>query len=1160
MASQSISQSPVLGAVTLDDKWNFRRGRVVMNGTQAIARMLLAQAERDAASGFNTAGYVSGYRGSPLGNVDTALWGVSKRLAAANIRFQPGVNEDIAATAMRGTQQVPLLPGARYDGVFAMWYGKGPGVDRSCDALKHGNYAGASARGGVICLFGDDHAGKSSTVAHQSDQAIASCLIPSLYPSDAGEILTYGLLGFALSRFSGAWVGIKCVNETVEQTTTVDVDLEAFKVVVPEQPAPAGQAPNIQSGPFNPLHDEQIALEERLPLVHAFVRANQIDRTLFRSQQPLLGIVSAGKSYRDVEQALLLLGLDHAGAAALGISLYKVGLTWPLEPEGLLAFAAGHPTLLVVEEKRSWIEQQAAELLVNRENRPVLLGKRDEDGRTLFSSTSLLEPAEIALVIAERLARAGDHALTPRRDMLHRKPSAAASAGTALPKRSPYFCSGCPHSRSTRIPEGSLSMTGIGCHTMVNFVRPEEALAPTQMGGEGGNWIGLAPFTEIPHIFQNMGDGTYYHSGLLAIRAAVAAKVNITYKILYNDAVAMTGGQPIDGSISVAEIAHQVRAEGVSRIVIASDDPSRHDPAVMPEGVEIVHRDRLDGLQRELRLVPGASVLIYEQTCAAEKRRRRKRGLFPDPAERLIIASNVCEGCGDCSVQSTCVSLQPVDTDFGTKRTIDQSSCNKDYSCNNGFCPSFITVRGAEPRKPARAAVDPELLASLPVPARTLHEDRATNIMVAGIGGTGVIAVSALLGMAAHIEGLTMSTFDMTGLAQKNGAVYSHLRVARSPDMLGAQRIGCGETDLLLAFDAVAASSEESSSTLRQGTRAVINADISPTVAFQFDRDFKLDPAFLIAAITRSVGKDSVTRVAATRLAMALLGDSVATNLFMVGVAAQLGLLPVGPESVEQAVRLNGVQVEFNLTAFRLGRLHVADPDRLASLGAPATVSLEAPETLDSIVTHRAAHLTAYQNARLAERYRGFVENVRLRAGDALALPVAKAYARLLSYKDEYEVARLLTAPDLHARIAREFADGAKIAFNLAPPILAGRDVAGRPAKREFSARWLPLLRILAGLRHLRGTWFDPFARTHERREERALIAEYEALVERVLEQLRPDNHPLAIGLLGLVDMVRGFGPVKQAALDAYRLKAREAEAAFAESTPPDRSALRFGG
>ncbi|MGY3293603.1 indolepyruvate ferredoxin oxidoreductase [Bradyrhizobium sp. LM3.6] len=840
--------------VTLNDKWTVTRGPVLINGMQAIARMLLVQSELDRSRGLKTAGYVSGYRGSPVGNLDTALWAIRDRLTAAGIVFQPGVNEDLAATAVRGTQQLGFLPNPKVDGVFAAWYGKGPGVDRSTDALKHGNYAGTSPTGGVLCLYGDDHAGKSSTVAHQSEQAMAACLIPSLYPATAAEIVTFGLYGYALSRYSGLWVGLKLVNETAEQTMTADLALDDFEIVIPPE---AADGIHIRSGVLSPLAEEQVAVEKRLPLVHKFVRANKLDRTVFRAPRPRLGIVAAGKSYGDVRQGLALLGLDEDGAAQLGISLYKVGCSWPLEPEGLAAFAEGHATLLFVEEKKSFLEAQSAAILINRSERPRLLGKIDEAGEALFSSVKLLEPVEIALAIAGRLTQLGvlDARLQTCAEALARDSGVSPPSTTAIqqsspsseivgtPKRVPYFCSGCPHNRSTRIPDGSLSMSGIGCHGMINLVRPEQALPPVHMGAEGGNWVGIAPFSGTNHIFQNMGDGTYYHSGLLAIRAAIAAKVNITYKILYNDAVAMTGGQPVDGPISVADIARQVRDEGVKTIVLVSDEPGRHKNTVLPSQVEIFHRDRLDEVQRRLRAVEGTSVLIYEQTCEAEKRRRRKRGKFPDPPKRLFIAKGVCEACGDCSVQSTCVSLEPVETAFGLKRRIDQSSCNKDYSCLNGFCPSFITVRNAEPRKPAPSEIDESVFEKLRDPVVANRQDGTENIILAGVGGMGVVTVAALIGMAAHLEGKAASLFDMTGLAQKNGAVYSHVRVGRTADAIATQRIGRGEATSLIAFDLVAALADESAATLAAGkTRAVLNADVGPTVDFQFSRDFKIAP------------------------------------------------------------------------------------------------------------------------------------------------------------------------------------------------------------------------------------------------------------------------------------------------------------------------------
>jgi indolepyruvate ferredoxin oxidoreductase len=1137
--------------VTLEDKWVLEQGRVVMNGAQAIARVLLAQRARDRRSGLNTAGYVSGYRGSPLGNVDTTLWSIRNRLEQADIYFQPALNEDIAATALRGTQQLNAVSGPRCDGVFAAWYGKGPGVDRSGDAFKHGNYAGAHPRGGVLLFYGDDHGGKSSTVAHQSEQAVAASLIPSLYPADVGEIVAYGLLGFAMSRYSGSWVGIKCVDEVAEQTATIDLALDDPAATDPVPAGAPAEGVHNRQGPFNPLRDEQIVIEHRLPLVHAFVRAHGIDRCVFSAQRPALGLVTAGKSFGDVRAALALLGLDDARAAALGLSLYKVGCIWPLEPSGIAAFATGNRTLLVIEEKKSFLEQQIAANLINHADRPLVIGKLDEEGSPLLSSVIPLEPSLIALAIIDRLQFLGllDDDLRAARAAL---PLCHAPARAPVPKRAPYFCSGCPHNRSTVVPEGSISMTGIGCHTMVNFARPDVALLPTQMGGEGGNWIGLAPFTDTPHMFQNMGDGTYYHSGSLAIRAAVAAGVNITYKILYNDAVAMTGGQPVDGPISVATIAHQVLQEGVKRIVLLSDDPDRHRRSKqLPSAVRIGHRDSLDEVQRELREIPGCTVLIYEQTCAAEKRRRRKRGTLADPPKRLFIAQEVCEGCGDCSVQSTCVSLLPAETALGRKRAIDQSSCNKDYSCLNGFCPAFLTIHDAELRKPETVAADDALFETLPTPDRVSLGRGGFNLMVSGIGGTGVITVGALLGMAAHLDGLAMSSFDMTGLSQKNGAVYSHLRMAREAGEITSQRLGRGDADLVLAFDLVAALAPEAFDTLQPGrTRALVNANVAPTVALQFDRDSAADPALLLSQLEQGAGRDAVEAIDASALALGALGDTLGANLLLVGIAAQRGMLPVGIAAIERAIALNGVAVSFNLKAFRLGRLFAADPARVLGLAGKDRPP-SPPSSFDGELASRTAHLTAYQNAALADRYRGLVN--RVAAGEAavigqtgpLARTTARGYAKLLAYKDEYEVARLLTEPALEAEIARVFAAGGRIAFNLAPPLLAGRPVNGRPRKREFGGWLRPMLRVLARGRHLRGTVWDLFGYTAERRRERALIEEYERLVDRVLGALTPANHVLGVRLLALAEEIRGFGPVKEAATQKFRERVKLLEQDF---------------
>ncbi len=1135
--------------IGLDDKWEVRSGRILVSGTQAIGRVLIGQAWLDRRDGLRTAGYITGYRGSPLGNVDTMLWSIGKRLEASDVRFQPGVNEDLAATAVAGTQQIDQIPGARFEGVFSAWYGKGPGVDRSLDAIRHGNYAGAHAKGGVVLFYGDDHAGKSSTVAFQSEQSMAACMVPILYPAHAGEIEHFGLHAIALSRHSGSWVAVKCVNEVVEQTATVEVDLPAFRPFLPAVDSAPPEGLHAGRRPFNPLRAEQIVVEHRLPAVLSYVRANGLDRAIFRAERPRLAIAAAGKSFADVRQALDLLGLDDDAAAAAGLSLYKIGCLWPLDGESLAAFADGHEALLVVEEKKSFVEQQLASALVNRPTAPALLGKRDAQGHTLFSSTLPLDPGDIARAIA-RLAGLVD---APA-------PSAPAVAANADLRRSPYFCSGCPHSRSTRIPEGSLSITGIGCHTMANFVRPDEALLPTQMGGEGSNWLGLAPFTDTPHMFQNMGDGTYYHSGLLAIRAAVASGANITYKILYNDAVAMTGGQPVDGPLSVAEIAQQVRAEGVTEIVILSDNPDHHRAdRGFPAGVTISHRDELDSVQRRLREVTGCSVLIYEQTCAAEKRRRRKRGTMADPAKRMFIAPEVCEGCGDCSVQSTCVSIVPRETALGTKRAIDQSSCNKDYSCNEGFCPSFVTVKGAAPRKPAAVALSEELFADMPVPA---VRSGASSMMIAGIGGTGVITVGAVLAMAAHIEGRAASAFDMTGLAQKNGAVFSHLRFADDPAQLHSQRLGEGEADLLLAFDLVAALSAEAVRSLHKGrTRALANAGVVPTVAFQFQRDFRLEPTILLARLRKQLGDDAVDPFDANGMAVGLMGDSIAANMLMVGRAAQAGLLPVGVDAIETAIRLNGVAVSLNLTAFRLGRLSVHAPDRLPSI-APQDAGTP-PETLEAIVDLHAGRLTAYQSERLAERYRAVVaraatvEREKTPGSDGIARIVARQFGRLLAIKDEYEVARLLTDPALLTELKQSFEDGAALSFNLAPPLLSRPGPNGRPLKREISARIaLPLFRLLKRLRILRGTPLDIFGWTAERRAERQLVVDYEALVERVLASLTPERADRAAELLSLVAEVRGFGPVKLAAMKRYADRVAAAEAAYTGAATVERQAV----
>ncbi|HSQ68920.1 MAG TPA: indolepyruvate ferredoxin oxidoreductase family protein, partial [Steroidobacteraceae bacterium] len=827
----------VLREVSLDDKYLSHSGTVYLTGTQALVRLALVQRARDAAAGLDTAGFISGYRGSPIGMFDFQLWKAKKLLEKAQIVFRPGVNEDLAATAVWGTQQVGFFPGAKHDGVFAMWYGKGPGVDRSGDVLKHGSRAGAARYGGVLVIAGDDHPGKSSTICNHSEPLLAALGIPTLYPSSVQEILDFGLHGFAMSRYSGAWVGFKTVNETVEMTGTADVDPGRLNFVVPADfPMPEGGLNARPTFMTDRIADEALAFDKRLPAVQAYAFANGLDRVVFDAPGRRLGIVSAGKAYLDVRQALDGLGIDAARAEALGLRVYKAGLIWPMEPRRLREFAAGHEQLLVVEEKAPFMEPQLARLLYDlpESERPRLLGKRDERGCPLVPGERMIDPIELAIGIGQLLIRngQGDEALHTRLAALGEHLEAAQGSKSSALARVPWFCSGCPHNTSTKVPEGSLAMSGIGCHAMASWMN-RNTVWPTQMGGEGVNWTGIAPFTEMPHIFQNLGDGTYFHSGLVAIRAAIAAGVNITYKILYNDAVAMTGGQPVDGSISVPEIVAQVLAEGARRVVVVTDEPEKYAATALPGETKVHHRDELDALQKEFRGIKGTTVIVYDQTCAAEKRRRRKKGKFPDPAKRVFINEEVCEGCGDCSVQSNCVSVLPKETEFGRKREIDQSNCNKDFSCIKGFCPSFVTVHGGEPRKPKAAELSEDLFKSLPRPALAPIEG-SYDIAIAGVGGTGVVTVGAVLGMAAHLESKGVSIFDMTGLAQKNGAVLSHLKIAATQEDLATPAISIGQAELILGCDLIVADAQDVRTTVEHGrTHIVANDHLLPTAQFQ---------------------------------------------------------------------------------------------------------------------------------------------------------------------------------------------------------------------------------------------------------------------------------------------------------------------------------------
>ena len=1139
-----------LAEVTLDDKYVLDKGRVYLTGTQALVRLPITQRQRDAAAGLNTACFISGYRGSPLGGFDQALWSAKRFIEKNHIRFQPAINEELGVTAVWGSQQLNLFPGAKYDGVFAMWYAKGPGIDRSGDALKHGNAAGSSAKGGVLLLAGDDHTCKSSTLPHQSEYAFMDACVPVLNPSGVQEILDYGLYGWAMSRYSGCWIALKTIAETMDSSASVELDPERVRIVLPQdfEMPPGGL--NIR-WPDQPLEQEYRLHKYKLYAALAFAGANHLDRIVIDSPRPRFGIVTTGKSYLDVRQALDDLGIDDQHAAEIGFRLYKVGMSWPLERGGIRHFAEGLEEILVVEEKRAVIENQFKEQLYNwREDvRPRVIGKFDENRNWILPSTGELTPAMIARVIAQRVARFyTSPRIQERLAFLEAKERQL--GGNVVPfARPPYFCSGCPHNSSTKIPEGSRAVAGIGCHYLAQFMDRSTATF-TQMGGEGVPWIGQAPFTETPHIFANLGDGTYTHSGILAIRAALAAKVNITYKLLFNDAVAMTGGQPIDSGLTVPALTRQLAAEGVKRIVVVTDEPDKYPPNTdFAPGITVRHRDDLDAVQRELREITGVTVIVYDQTCAAEKRRRRKRGRFPDPAKRVFINDLVCEGCGDCSKTSNCVSVVPVETEFGRKRAIDQSSCNKDYSCVEGFCPSFVTVHGGGLKRRTPAQLGEAELPPLPEPAQPAL-DRVYGILVTGVGGTGVVTIGALLGMAAHLEGKGCTVLDMTGLAQKGGAVYSHVRIAERPDQIHAVRIAAGNAELLLGCDLVVSASADALAKLEPGySHAVVNSHETMTGDFTRNPDLAFPSDAMKRAIATATGPENSEFLDATRLATGLLGDSIASNLFMLGYTYQRGLVPLSAEAIERAIELNSVAVDFNCNAFRWGRRAAIDPALVEAHATPQSAipaSHRLSETLDQVIDRRIAFLTDYQDKAYAARYAARVRRVReaevrcLPDSTKLTEAVARSLFKLMAYKDEYEVARLHTESDFLKRVADQFDGSYQLRFHLAPPILGERDPqTGHLKKREFGPWMLGVFRILAKLRRLRGTRFDIFARSEERRTERRLIGEYEAVIDEIVTRLAPANHAAAVELASLPLEIRGFGHIKEQNLS--RIKAKQA-------------------
>jgi indolepyruvate ferredoxin oxidoreductase len=1148
------------GPISLDQKYTQNSGHIFLTGIQALVRLPMAQIRRDRAQGLNTAGFVTGYRGSPLGGYDQQLQAARHHLLQYDVKFQPGVNEDLAATAIWGSQQLNLSPGARHDGVVGIWYGKGPGVDRCGDVFRHGNAAGSAKHGGVLCLAGDDHGAKSSTVPHQSDHAFMAALMPYLYPSSIHEIIEMGLLGIAMSRYSGCWVGMKVITETVETTAEIDLSDEMKEFVIPtdfEMP-PGGL--NLRWPDDRYDQDRRLQDYKGFAAI-AFARANKVNRVTMDSPNARFGIMASGKSYEDVRQALRELGITEEVAAKIGLRLYKIGMPWPLEPQGVRQFAVGLEEIFIVEERREIVENQVKQELFNWRDdvRPRIVGKMDEHDKRFLPFAEELSVAMVASTLTERLLRLN---LNPEiAEMLRAKADwfngrqATQMQAVAPITRTPYFCSGCPHNTSTKVPEGSRALAGIGCHFMSLWMdRNTETF--THMGGEGVPWVGIAPFTDEKHIFANLGDGTYFHSGSLAIRQSIASKANITYKILYNDAVAMTGGQRHDGDLSPQQITFQLHAEGIREIYLVSETPDAYPSNEIAPGVKLAHRDELDAVMKACREVEGASAIVFVQTCAAEKRRRRKRGTLEDPQRRVLINPEVCEGCGDCSVQSNCISVEPLETAMGRKRTINQSSCNKDYSCLKGFCPSFVTIDGGKLRR--RAPVELADIGELPEPAARPSLDKPYNIAVGGVGGTGVLTIGALLGMAAHIEGKASMILDMSGLAQKGGAVLSHVRLAENPGDVTCSRIVTGTADLLIVADEVMAISKDTITLCESGrTHGVVNTHLIPIADFVRNRDFDFQRGRVNLVLETALRRDSGF-VDFTKIAEALLGDSIATNMMMMGYAYQKGLLPLSAEAIEQAIELNNVSIKMNTQAFRLGRLAVAEPERLSTMmkGHDDVVVPKTLEqmSLDEVIAHRTGHLTRYQSKRLAKRYQALVDKVRLAAlsgghDESLPRAVAVNYAKLLAYKDEYEVARLFSDGRFEQQMREQFDGDFKFSFHLAPPMLPGEDASGRPRKRQFGAWMLPAFRMLKSFKFLRGTPFDPFGRNVERRIERDLITGYEKDVQTVLDLLSPVTHDTAFALLSLPDMIRGYGPVKMAAVQAA--KTRYAQLAADLASPP---------
>ena len=1144
--------APALKPVHLDDKYDLEKKLVFITGTQAVVRLMLMQKERDRRADLNTAGYVTGYRGSPIGGLDMAMWKEETRLKKNDVVFEPGLNEDIAATAVWGAQQAEMRGEGKFDGVFSVWYAKGPGVDRSGDVFRHANMAGTSKHGGVLALMGDDHIAESSTTAHQSEFGFINYGMPVLSPAGVQEILDYGVIGYGLSRYASVWVGIKCVKDTIESTAVIDGSVDRVKLIDPKVDRRPKEGLHIRPGDTM-LPQEERLVDHKINAVLDYVSANKLNKTVFSGgSKPKLGIITSGKSYLDTRQALDDLGIDEKRANALGLRLIKIGCVWPIAQDELRAFGKGLSQIIVVEEKRSLIESQLREALYGTAKPPIILGKKDETDQVLFTAKAQLDSNTIAVAIGERLNKlAKDRKLGGRVKHL-RDAQADLLATEGVAQRIPYFCGGCPHNSSTHVPEGSRAYAGIGCHYMVQWMdRSTEGF--TQMGGEGANWIGEHHFSKRGHVFQNLGDGTYNHSGLMSIRAAADSGANITYKILFNDAVAMTGGQPNEGGLTPWDIANQVASEGAVRVVVVTDEPEKYDANIhWPPFTKIYHRSELGPVQKELREIEGLTVMIYDQTCASEKRRRRKRGAFPDPDKRVVINEQVCEGCGDCGVKSNCVAVGAVETEFGRKRQIDQSACNKDFSCVNGFCPSFVTVHGGK-LKTGKSA--PGLGAELPqLPEPKLPTlDGSYGIIVTGVGGTGVVTVGAVLGMAAHMEGKGSAIIDMAGLAQKGGEVASHLRIAPTPEDIKSIRIAASGADLILGCDMVTASTQKVLGSIEKGrTTVVLNSHEKLSGEFTHNVDFSFPTQRIIKTLQKTAGEDRTSVVEAEKLAVALFGDAIASNMFMLGFAWQNGGLPVSEAAIMRAIELNGVQIPMNQAAFQWGRAAAHDKALLPVSERPVADVLEhrqKSETVDEAIERRVARLTEYQNASYAERFSermAQIKTVEEKAGGKkgeLTQAVAQNLYKLMAIKDEYEVARLYSNGDFLKQVTSQFESWDSFEFHLAPPLFSKRDDEGHLIKKQYGPWMMKAYGWLAKARFLRGGLFDVFGKTAERKMERELLTDYEVVLDEIARELTGKNLKAAIALAKYPETIRGFGHVKErnvesAMNDRIRLRA----------------------